>query len=1262
MSSFNEGKKCLTKIYSQNCRGLADFKKRRDVLHYLRSKSYNLICLQDLHVRQNLIPYVEKEWGYKAYINSIHGNSRGVGIFINNNFEHTVHQCIRDNNCNFIILDITIEGLRISLVNIYGPNKDSPDFYIQVKKQIGKMENDYVIICGDWNLVLDPIIDTKNYKFTNNPKARREVLNLKTELDLVDVWRSQNEFEKSFTWRQLTLKKHARLDYFLVSESLSSRVSSSEILPGYRTDHSGILLNLTLHLSDRGNGYWKFNSSLLKDTQYISLIKNKIKEICQEYRPENVNPESYEVNDQLLLETILLIIRGETIQYSTIKKRKIHKEELQLENDIKKLEIKINNSPDRVSKNDMNLYAEKKSSMESLRKQKLEGILLRSRCRYFDLGEKPTKYFFGLEKRNYINKSIAKLIDDNGVEMSKISDILNCQQQFYKNLYTQPPENLLYENLNELIGENPRKLDENVAMELEGELTLAELKNALQKMKNNKSPGPDGFPVEFFKFFWPDLSKFILNSLNYGYKNGTLSITQKQGIITCIPKADKDRTKLKNWRPISLLNVVYKLASTCISNRIKKVLNNIIHEDQTGFIASRFMGENVRTTYDILFETKTRHLTGLLLIIDFEKAFDTVSWKFIYKTLEYFNFGPSIKKWIKLFYSDPKSCIIQNGHMSDYFKLNRGCRQGDPISPYLFILCAEILGNFIRNDNILKGININGNEYRLSQFADDTQIFLDGSEKSLRQTINLLSLFHNISGLKTNSEKTRAVWLGSKIGSDEILCRDVPLDWSEKSFKILGVNFTNDLKDIWDINKNEIKLKINKLLNIWNKRNLTPYGKVTVIKSLAISKYIHLFMSLPNPPKEFIKELESDFFKFLWNKGPDRIKRIDAYKNIKNGGLGMLKIEEFIEGLKISWFRRYLKSKHTWANLSNFNILQVVMLGGQYVENLAKRLKNPFWIDLLKAWLKFTNQFKIGETLSSILYSPIFCIAKKQMYFSSWFTSGIHNIIDIYDSNGNIMTFDNLKAQFKVQGTFLHYTRLINSIPKIWRDFIAANKAEVLQYKYNVKQNCYIQHLCKSEKGSKDFYMVLINNINNIYKNVKWESCLGQIPTSIWKKSHHGILLLSETKIRDFQFKINYHILATNTYLKKIGKIESDKCDYCETEKETIYHVLYDCIKINKFWKELQIWLKTNFLFQLDLEPCDLILGTSNQNSAMHNVIMYAKYFIYKTKFHTNKNLTVDAFVNYFQRIYEVEKYLATLKGKLEFFERMWQNVKAYYE
>ena len=380
---------------------------------------------------------------------------------------------------------------------------------------------------------------------------------------------------------------------------------------------------------------------------------------------EDTQQSELNINDQLFLETLLLMIRGNTIKYSSFKKKQQQQEEIRLEKEIKILEDEVNRNFNNMSEEKLNILENKKTTLNDIQKEKIEGMMLRSRTRYEDLGEKPTKYFLNLEKRNYTSKIIHKLINSDGEEFTKTADILKCQTDFYKDLYKQVnfEDNI---SIYSVLGENENKLSDKESQNLEGEIEYSELGIALKNMKNNKSPGLDGFTVEFFKFFWIDIGYYILNSLNYGYRTGSLSVTQKQGVITCIPKPNKSRISLKNWRPISLLKVIYKLASAVISNRIKKVLDSIINENQKGFIAGRFLGENIRLIYDVLFESKKQNIPGMLLSIDFEKAFDTVSLSFISDVLDYFNFGNSIKTWIGLFQKGSKTCILQNFYIRSF--------------------------------------------------------------------------------------------------------------------------------------------------------------------------------------------------------------------------------------------------------------------------------------------------------------------------------------------------------------------------------------------------------------------------------------------------------------------------------------------------------------------------------------------------------------------------------------------------------------------
>ena len=189
----------------------------------------------------------------------------------------------------------------------------------------------------------------------------------------------------------------------------------------------------------------------------------------------------------------------------------------------------------------------------------LKGIILRAKAKWIEEGEKPTKYFCMLEKRNYINKTITEIFDENGNTITLQEEILNEIKNFYKKLYANKDNELVELDMELLIKFKVPKLNDQQVIRMEGPITNLEVLKALKCMKNDKSPGTDGFTAEFFKFFWIDLGSFLTRSFNYSYEKRELSTTQKQGIISILPKGDKPRMLLKNWRPITLLNCSYKI-------------------------------------------------------------------------------------------------------------------------------------------------------------------------------------------------------------------------------------------------------------------------------------------------------------------------------------------------------------------------------------------------------------------------------------------------------------------------------------------------------------------------------------------------------------------------------------------------------------------------------------------------------------------------------------------------------------------------------
>ena len=206
---------------------------------------------------------------------------------------------------------------------------------------------------------------------------------------------------------------------------------------------------------------------------------------------------------------------------------------------------------------------------------------------------------------------------------------------------------------------------------------------------------------------------------------------------------------------ITLLNSVYNFFSNFFANIIKVVLTSIIHTDQRGFIKGRFIGENIRLTHDIIYECEVKNRDGLIISVDFFNAFDVISWDFIATALGIFGFGEDTRHWIHTLHKGSISFILQNGYKLDPVVLGRECRQGDPVSPYHFVIAAEILSEYIQNNQNIKGQDVVGVEQKISQYADDTTLFIAYEEKSFRECMQVLNEFPEISGLQIIVEKNK---------------------------------------------------------------------------------------------------------------------------------------------------------------------------------------------------------------------------------------------------------------------------------------------------------------------------------------------------------------------------------------------------------------------------------------------------------------------------------------------------------------------------
>ena len=394
-------------VLSTNFQGLQNKNKRMDVLDYLYKTKASIICLQHTYWTPRDESNVRSLWKGDCVLNGFASNSRGVAILFNTNFEYKLLSEYKDSEGNMISLDIDIEEISVKLINLYGPNRDSPEFYTKVKTNIEFSNRIFTIICGD----LNPQLDCDLYKHVNNPKARNSVIELMNSFDSKDTFRLMHPSLRRYTWRRKNPIRQARLDYFLISHSMHDIITNCCINPGYRSDHSIVQINIQLSKFYHGRGLWKFNCSLLKDDKYASLVnkliqEEKLKCAVPVYSLDHLQTVSDEditftINNSNFLEMLLLRIRGETIKYATYHKRQDNELENRLKSEIQALENNSTGSP-----TSLKVLDSKKVEVEMVRQKALMGSAIRARAQWINEGEKPTRYFCSLEKYNYVKRRL----------------------------------------------------------------------------------------------------------------------------------------------------------------------------------------------------------------------------------------------------------------------------------------------------------------------------------------------------------------------------------------------------------------------------------------------------------------------------------------------------------------------------------------------------------------------------------------------------------------------------------------------------------------------------------------------------------------------------------------------------------------------------------------------------------------------------------------------------------------------------------------
>jgi len=1226
-------------VISLNVQGLRNKLKREKIFQYCRRYKANYILLQETHSLPQDEVLWKKEWGDDIIFSHGTNHSAGVAILMGKGaVGKAVTNTYQDREGRLAIAELGDDRESLTLINIYAPNDDKGQeyFYDNLHKiLLTKVKSSQLIIGGDFNVYLDHKLDKKG-GIARNRLALHKLTNMMLDMSLVDVWRKLNPNKKKFTWpARANAPVACRLDFWLVSKGVVDNVISTKICESICTDHRLVQIKLRNGERTRGPGFWKINNSMLLDHTYVWELRKLINEKKAGYR---------DIADaRLRWELLKYEIQSFSRQYAK-KKAKLRKElESKLQSKLQSLDEVICEGG--VMSEDILIeYSETKRQLERIVEYKVQGAAIRSKVEWQEKGEKSTRYFFNLEKSRKAKGVITEL-EVAGRKVTKPLEILEAEKHYYEALYSEGLTKCSQEEIDRfLIDPNINTLSQQDQALCEGRLTEDEVKKAVNEMRDNKSPGSDGLTKEFYVTFWPDLNHDLLDSLNTSFSEGELSTSQKQGVITLLKKEGKDPLSLTNWRPVSLLNVDYKIATKAIANRIKPLLPKLVHPDQTGFIPGRYIGENIRLIEDIFEYTDKHQLSGLCLMVDFQKAFDTLDWKFMERALRAYKFGGGLIKWVQVFYKDVKSTVINNGYSCGWFPVKRGVRQGCPLSTMLFVLSVELLAAAIRKDSSIEGITVAKKEIKLTQFADDMTAFVR-NVTSAAKLINLLHSFGKVSGLCMNNSKTKAIWLGSSKMSRKT---PLPVEWTKQPTRVLGIHISyNERQNVLQNFENRLKA-MQSAFSVWGGRDLTILGRSLITKSIGVSKLVYA-ASMTTVPMGIVNEADKLVKRFIWGHRTPKVKWRCLVNDYSRGGIKAPDMSSKVKALRLAWIRLLLGTPVTnWQilPLDEFNkyggleFLLHCTLDTKYLAGVGK-----FYRELLEYWQELKPSVDPANQI--IWNNRHIKVNEKPVFYRHWRDKGIVYIKDIIDGKGNILSVDQMKSKYDLSITFLHYASLIKAIPEEWKLWLISNSHSVnnadrdcqstvftLQgIEVDVKQaKCNLYYQCFIAKMSED--------PTSYYQ---WLS-LGYDVNEVLGALTRAQRLTKDTRMLQFYYFLVNRVVCTRQYLYqiKVKDVNDNLCAYCNGI-DTLEHAFITCPHVMKIWCNVQKWLKNECQYDIQISQHSILL--LSENKEIENVLkLIVLQYIYKSRLQMNH-------MSLFQAISDIKGYV-----EIEFFKSKDEN------
>eukprot|EP00253_Pinus_taeda_P033452 PITA_33452 len=790
-------------------------------------------------------------------------------------------------------------ALPISIVNIYGPCQGREIFWNDLMAK-SLLKSSLLIVGGDLNFSLgraeawgpssreDPLSDFFLKLLSDNNLIDPAPIKLKP------TWRNRRAGEARVA---------KRLDHFLLSEDLISKVP------------------------------------ILR--QWVDEIDPSFNKLFKETW---IHPDRSAREDKsfLFMENLKRLKKA-NISWAKDKKDKQNEELIRIREELKKLESTEEDGYISQACKDRILHLENLQNKILLDKE--EEWRLKSRAIWLKAGDENTSFFHNYSKGRKSANTIWSLKDEEGRQISTFSGLSSLGQRHFQRLFSDPGE----ATIGEVIRTAqcfPRFVEEGEAEELSIPISKEEVEAAMKIMAKDKSPGPDGWTIELFLFFFDLIGSEITDVVEESRQKGEVYNPFNSTFLALIPKKD-DPENFEDFRPISLCNCIYKIIAKVIAIRIVPILSRNISMEQFGFLNGRQIHKAIGVAQEVLHSVRQKKKKGVVLKIDLSKAYDRINWIYLRLLLTHLGFNYSFISWIMGCISNVSYAVLINGAASPFFRIQRGLRQGCPLSPLLFLLVTEGLSRLIhqaRREEKVKGIEVAINLFITHLlFVDDILIFSNGSYNELKELKCILDLFLKATGMQINSRKSQVSVADFDRRERTTFLNLFPFQYQPLDSPLKHLGFwlkpTAYKKEDW----NWLIAKLEAKISHWSYKWLSRAGRVTLIKYVLLAILVY-WAALTWVPKGMLEKIRRICCRFLWvGSKESSILPWVAWDKLARpkewGGWGIKRLLEFSLSLAAKSGWRLISLENLWTRVVKRKYIDPVSLEN-WIRSQEKTKKN----------------------------------------------------------------------------------------------------------------------------------------------------------------------------------------------------------------------------------------------------------------------------------------------------------------------------------